>query len=127
VRAERQRDCDGASTGTGRGLKILETIMARPNVTAFVYDKKDNLLAVGKNSYIKTHPLQASAAKKAGKPQCIYLHAEIHALTKIRDWTIAHRIVVVRLSTDGEPLLSKPCPICQYVIGQTNIKVIEHT
>lgn len=99
----------------------------RPNVTSFVYDKKGNLLAVGRNSYVKTHPLQAKAASAVGQPKRIYLHAEIDAITKVRDWSLAHKIVVVRRGATGTEMLAKPCPICEYVIKQTGIKKIEHT
>lgn len=99
----------------------------KPNVTAFVYDRKGNLLSVGRNSYVKTHPVQAKAANAVGMPKRIYLHAEIDAITKVRDWGIAHKIVVVRRGSSGNELLAKPCPICEHVIKQTGIKRIEHT
>ena len=105
--------------GTGR--------MTRPNVTALVYDRKGNLLSVGRNSYVKTHPLQAKAAKAVGMEKRIYLHAEINALTKIEDWSKAYRMEVVRYGADDRPLTARPCPICRYVINQTGIKHIEHT
>lgn len=99
----------------------------KPNVTAFVYDKKGNVLGVGRNSYVKTHPLQAKAASAVGQPKRIFLHAEIDALTKVRDWSLAAKIVVVRRGAKGQELLAKPCPICEYVIKQTGIKQVEHT
>lgn len=99
----------------------------KPNVTAIVYDKKGNVLSVGRNSYVKTHPLQAKAARAVGQEKRIFLHAEIHALTKISDWKKAYRIEVLRMSKQGLPMDAKPCPICTYVIKQTSIKRIEHT
>jgi tRNA(Arg) A34 adenosine deaminase TadA len=99
----------------------------RPNITSFVYDKKGNLLSVGRNSYVKTHPLQAKAAKAVGMEKRIFLHAEIHALTQIKDWEDAYRLEVVRHGADGRTLCAKPCPICQYVIAKTGIKKVEHT
>lgn len=101
--------------------------MTKPNVTAFVYDRKGNLLSVGRNSYVKTHPLQAKAAHAVGQPNRIYLHAEIDAITKVREWGLASKIVVVRRGAKGQELLAKPCPICEYVIKQTGIKKVEHT
>jgi tRNA(Arg) A34 adenosine deaminase TadA len=101
--------------------------VARPNVTSLIYDKKGNLLAVGRNSYVKTHPLQAKAASACGMEKRIFLHAEIHALTQVKDWQDAYRLVVIRMGANGEPLCSKPCPICNYVIKQTGIKKVEHT
>lgn len=101
--------------------------MTKPNVTAFVYDRKGNLLSVGRNSYVKTHPLQAKAAKAVGQEQRIYLHAEIHALVQIKNWDDAYKIHVVRLGSKGVPRNAAPCEICNHVIKQTGIKRIEHT
>ena len=101
--------------------------MTKPNVTCIVYDKKGNVLSVGRNSYVKTHPLQAQAAKAVGMEKRIYLHAEIHALVQIEDWKRAFRIEVLRFGSDGKPLNAKPCPICAYVIAKTGIKEVIHT
>jgi len=101
--------------------------MTKPNVTAFVYDKKGNLLSVGRNSFVKTHPLQARAAKAVGQEKRVFLHAEVHALVQLRDWSTAHTIRVVRLGANARELLAKPCPVCMHVIKQTGIKRIEHT
>lgn len=101
--------------------------MARPEVTAFVYDKKGNLLSVGRNSYVKTHPVQAKAAHAVGMDKRIFLHAEVAAIVRLKDWKDAHRIVVVRLDKAGRGAPAAPCPICLKVIGETGIKRIEHT
>lgn len=95
-------------------------------ITAFVYDKKGRLLSTGKNSYIKSHTLQAKAAKAVGLESKIFMHAEVASLVKV-DWKKAHKIVVTRYGKDGRPLLAKPCIICQHLIAQTNIKIIEYT
>jgi tRNA(Arg) A34 adenosine deaminase TadA len=99
----------------------------KPNVTAFVYDKKGNLLSVGRNSYVKTHPLQAKAARAVKQEKRIFLHAEIAALVKVRFWEDAFRMEVFRYGADGRALTARPCPICDHVIKQTGIKRIEHT
>lgn len=101
--------------------------MARPNVTAFIYDKRGSLLAAGKNSYIKTHPLQAKIAKEVGEPAKIYLHAEIHAITRLDSEARPSKIVVVRLDSQGKPALARPCRVCQEALRQFNITEIEHT
>jgi len=41
------------------------------NLTATLYDKRGRKLAVGTNSYTKTHPLQGKFAVEAGKPGAI--------------------------------------------------------
>lgn len=99
----------------------------KQNITAIVYDKKGRIIGMGKNSYVKTHPLQARIASQVGLHEKIYLHAEIDALVKCRDWTKAHKIVVTRFGNSGEPLLAKPCPVCQRAIEMAGINYIEHT
>lgn len=98
------------------------------NVTAIIYDKRGKILSVGKNSYVKTHTLQAKYAKKMGREEAIYLHAEIHAITRCPSLKDAHRIAIFRYDAHGNPANSKPCEICEAVIREmTNISVIEHT
>lgn len=97
------------------------------DLSAYIYDKKGRLLSMGKNSYIKTHPLQAKHAAACGEPYKQSLHAEIHAISRCRDLSKAYRIVVMRFNKDGSPALAKPCPICLKAISMTPIKVIEHT
>ena len=67
------------------------------------------------------------AGASVGKPGAIYLHAEVAALIKIKDWTRAHRIFVTRYTKDGKPALAKPCAICSKIIRQTAIREIEYT
>lgn len=98
-----------------------------PDLTAIIFDKRGNVLSIGKNSYIKTHPLQAKYAKKMGQPYKQVLHAEIHAITRCAKIEKAYRILVVRYNADGKPVNAKPCKICQHAISLTGIKVVEHT
>lgn len=97
------------------------------NVTAIIFDKKGNILSVGKNSYTKTHPLQFKHAKRVGLEKKIYLHAELDAIIKCKDLTKAHTIKVFRYFKNGKPANAKPCPICTDAIRFTPIKNIEHT
>lgn len=99
----------------------------RHNITAIVYDRKGRIISMGKNSYVKTHPLQAKFAKSVGLEEKIYLHAEIDALVRLKNWEHAHKIVVTRFGKAGKPLLAKPCPVCQQAIKSAGIRVIEHT
>jgi tRNA(Arg) A34 adenosine deaminase TadA len=99
----------------------------RFSVTAIIYDKKGNVLSVGKNSYIKTHPMQAKYAQRAGEPHKVYLHAEIHAITRCAELDRAHRISIFRYREDGSPAMAGPCKICAQAIAATNIKIVEHT
>ena len=101
--------------------------MAQHNITAFVYDKRGQLLTVGRNSYTKTHPLQAKMSALEGQHHKIFLHAEVDSLVKLKDWGRAHRMVITRFTKDGEPAMAKPCGACQRVIKLAGIKHIEHT
>lgn len=97
----------------------------RFEITALAYDRKGNLLSIGRNSYVRTHPLQAYYGRKAGKPAAIYIHAELHALIKARQ--PVHRLVVLRHNKDGTPALAKPCAACQLAIKDFKVKYVEHT
>lgn len=97
------------------------------NITAIIYDKRGRVLSVGKNSYVKTHPLQAHHARQAGEPYKIFLHAEIHAISRCSDLSSAYSIKIFRFSSDGSPAPAKPCAICCSAIKAANIKIVEHT
>lgn len=94
-------------------------------ITAHAYDKRGRLLAVGRNSYTKTHPLQASYARRVGKPDASYLHAEFAALLRARQ--PVYKLVVRRENKDGSTGNSKPCPICAAFIADQGVVVVEHT
>jgi deoxycytidylate deaminase len=97
----------------------------RFEITALAYDKRGRMLSIGRNSYIKTHSLQAKFAKQAGRPQAIYVHAELAALMKAR--RKVHKLVVVRYNKDGSPGNAKPCEICELAIKEFGVKYVEHT
>jgi tRNA(Arg) A34 adenosine deaminase TadA len=99
----------------------------RQAITAIIYDKKGRVLSIGQNNYLKSHPLQAHHADAVGEPYKIFLHSEIHAITRCPDISKAYRISVFRYGKDGRPMLAAPCPICRSAIAATPIKIIEHT
>lgn len=99
----------------------------RQNITATIYNKRGQVLSIGKNSYIKTHPFQAHHAKLVGQEHKIFLHAEIDAIIKCRHLEKAYRIVVTRVSALGKFKNAKPCEICKSAIMSTRIRHIEHT
>jgi len=85
-------------------------------------------LASASNSYEKTHPMQKQYAVKVGLHDKQYLHAEIHAILKLRRMGgNPHRMVVSRFAKDGSPASAKPCPICSKAILDFGIKIVEHT
>lgn len=100
--------------------------MSKQTVKATVYDKKGRVLAIGYNSYTKTHPTQARFARLAGAGWKTYLHAEIAALVKIRGST-PFAIRVERYGADGSPRLSRPCPVCWLAIEEAGIKEVSYT
>lgn len=99
----------------------------RQQITAIVYDKRGKVLSVGQNSYIKSHPYQAELAERVGEPHKIWLHAEVHAITRCRDLKRAHTIRIFRYNKAGKPVLARPCAICAEAIKAAGIRNIEHT
>jgi deoxycytidylate deaminase len=97
------------------------------NITAFLYDKKGNILSVGKNSYVKSHPVQARLAKQMGMEHRHFLHAEISALIRCKRLDKAHSMFVCRFDREGNPANAKPCPICQEAIRMAGIKEVRWT
>jgi deoxycytidylate deaminase len=97
----------------------------RYEITALAYDKRGRLLAVGKNSYIRTHPLQAKYGAMVGKPKSIYIHAELDALIKAR--ARVYKLVVMRFDKNHKPQLAAPCESCQLAIRDFKVKHVEHT
>lgn len=98
------------------------------SVTAIILDKRGRPLSLGRNSYEKTHPLQAKAAQEAGEPYKVFLHAEVAAIVRLsdKDKERAHKMLVTRYNKEGKPLNAKPCRVCQRVIQSLNI-LVEHT
>jgi deoxycytidylate deaminase len=97
------------------------------SVTAIIYDKRGRVLSIGKNSYVKTHPLQAEYARATGEPHKVFLHAETAAIIKCQYLSKAEKIVIFRHTEDGSPANAKPCKICSHAIKLAGIKIIEHT
>ena len=101
--------------------------MTKHNLKAIIYDRKGRVLSIGQNSYIKTHPYQASLAKSVSLPEKIYLHAEINAIIKCPDLSRAYRIFISRFDQAGTARLAKPCPVCDEAIRLAGIKCVEYT
>lgn len=89
---------------------------------AIITDKKGNILSVGKNDYFRSHPTQAYYAEKCGNKHSIFIHAEIDALTKIPYGKKPYAIYIARINKNGEPVIAKPCQICQEAIKDAGIK-----
>ncbi len=57
----------------------------------------------------------------------MFLHAEIAALIKLRDWSKAYKILVTRYTKDGKAANAAPCKACQHAISLAGIALVEHT
>lgn len=91
------------------------------HMMASVFNKSGVLLNWGVNSYVKTHPLQAKYAAVVNQHARIFLHAEISALVRARDFV--HELVVVRFNpTTKELRPSKPCLICMEAMRMAGVK-----
>jgi tRNA(Arg) A34 adenosine deaminase TadA len=99
----------------------------RHNITAIIYDRKGKILSIGKNSYIKTHPMQAKFAAQVGEAYKVFLHAEIHAITRCKKLSKAYSMTITRFNEDGSPALAKPCKICNSALKFSGIKFVRHT
>lgn len=95
-------------------------------ITATVFDRKGKVLSISNNSYSKTHTIQASYAKKLGLEDKIFLHAEIAALIKCKAKS-PFKIKIERYNKKGEPMIAKPCPICELAIKEAGISFVEYT
>lgn len=102
-------------------------VMGKHALKAILYDRKGNVLSIGFNSYVKTHPLQAKCAEAVGEPTKVYLHAEIAALVRNRHPERAYKIVVFRFNKMGQPVAAKPCRCCQHALKLAGVFQIEHT
>ena len=110
--------------------EALRLAISHPNpgkypVCAIACDRGGNILAVGYNSYAKTHPTQARHAAKANQPGKIYLHAEIAALVKAKGEV--YSLSVARVTKEGASALAKPCPVCYLAIREANVRLLEWT
>lgn len=83
----------------------------------------------GWNSFIRTHPLQKESSILAGNENRIYLHAETHAISRIRypDLCKMKGIVVIRLNKHLETMYAAPCECCTKMLQRYNIETIVHT
>lgn len=100
--------------------------MNKHSITAIAYNSKGRIISIGQNSYVKTHPLQASIAASVGQPKKIYLHAELDAIIKAKGIPI-HTLKIFRIGKSGQYLNAAPCVICRSAIKQFGITHVIHT
>lgn len=97
----------------------------KQKVVATIFNKQGRKISSAVNSYTKTHPMQARLAAEIGKPESIFLHAEIAALVRCREKP--YKIRVERHMRNGELGNAKPCPICELAIKRAGIKFVEYS
>lgn len=95
-------------------------------IIAHACDKRGRIIAVGKNNYKKTHPLQKHFADIVKDPHKHFLHAEIDALIKCKG-KVPHSLHVYRYSSEGKMVLAKPCIICQAAIKAFGVSKVFYT
>lgn len=97
-------------------------------ISAIIKDKHGHIISRATNSYIKTHPLQAELASKVGRPQKVFLHAEVLAILRAgHKIEKAYSMEIYRFDNQGRPKLAEPCPICKELIATTPIKEVLYT
>lgn len=94
------------------------------NLYACIVDKKGNILSIGKNSYIKTHPVQYKY--NLHNPEKIFLHAEIDALLKCKSDNY-HTMIICRMTKLCNITMAKPCIGCMKALKDYNIKKVYYT
>jgi deoxycytidylate deaminase len=106
--------------------EVAESSPSKKKVGAILL-KKNRVLVCATNNEKKTHPLQAHWAQKVGRPQKIYLHAELSALVKSKE--DGDKIVVARLGghKQNELRMAKPCPICEAYLRECGIKDVYYS
>lgn len=93
---------------------------------AKAYDKKGRLLSAKFNDYSKSHPLfKAYSLRNDASEHKIYQHAEFSALISANKEV--HLLTVERYGKTGNLLLAKPCIICQNIIKDFGVKVLQYT
>jgi len=101
-------------------LALARTLATYSNVYRFKHGscivKRGRIIAQGTNQY-KSHPLQRqyniSQRQDIINDAPHYIHAEISALTKVKNIDLSDaEIYVYRLSLTGRPAISRPCAAC---------------
>lgn len=82
--------------------------------------RKGRVVVATTNAEGKTHPRQKLLAHRVNEPYRVSLHAELRALLKAREMVV-DTLVVGRVDRNGKLCMSRPCPVCQLAIAESNI------
>lgn len=101
----------------------------RQRIWAIATDKRGRVVAEGGNSYVVSHPKQADYARRAGRNQACFLHAEISVLISLyRVKKVCHTLYIARAKKNAQgvdvPGLAKPCEICAKALAEAGITKI---
>lgn len=111
---------------TCRNESFLEP--GKHRLVSIIVTRQNKMASLGKNSFDKTHPLQAKYAKKTKNRHRIYLHAEISAIIAAKNADITGgTIYVVRVNRKGDLALAKPCVVCNEAIRQAGIRRVVYS
>ena len=90
---------------------------------------RNSIISFGVNR-MKTDPMQA---KYGANKECIYIHAEIHAIknalkkVNVKDLRKADLYVLRIRNEDGKRAMSKPCIGCMRAIAEFGIRNVYYT
>lgn len=88
-------------------------------------NKKGQIIAESANSYTCSHTQQYHYAKKVGRPEAVYLHAEMACLLKDKARK-GVKLFVARVDSKGASVYSAPCEICSLALKDySNVKSVE--
>ncbi len=97
----------------------------RYRIIARGLDKRGREICTRTNTYSTSHPVQKHFAVKVGRPDAIFLHAEISVLVSAKKEV--HTLLIARVDSEGNPAPAKPCQICSIAIEQYNVKEVIYT
>lgn len=107
-------------------LEMQKNVSRRQyRIIARALDKRGRVICTRTNTYKTSHPVQKHFAVKVGRPDAIYLHAEISTLLAAKQEV--HTLLIARIDSTGKPVSAKPCEICSIAIEQFGVKEIIHT
>jgi len=119
-----------------RDIKFFNMAKAASELSTFVRVHigavvvlKNEVIAVGQNVK-KSHPLQSKWASICNRRESIWLHAEMHCLTKLINtrYDLSNaRIYIFRHDKKGQKALSRPCEICMTALRHYGINQILYT
>lgn len=88
--------------------------------------KRGKIISECSNSYVKTSPKQAFYAKRVGLDSKVFLHSEVRAICLAKGKKI-HKLIIARVDSQNNPVLAKPCPICELALRDAGILSVEYT